>query len=131
MALAGSVAGLPRILRATHRSLVNHPRSAAAKESVAGIELQIPNSVLTVTRRRIPSHAIYGIVVGKGSPTPDYLLVGVPQFLQYWLLPRRYTPNTSVADWVVLYGDSGTPLARHVVESFRMGQHVTLVRTTS
>jgi hypothetical protein len=131
VALAASVAGLPRIVRATHARLVNHPRSVGAKESVAAAGLQIPDAVLTVTRARIPPHAVYGVVVGKGSPTPDYLLVGIPQFLQYWLLPRRYTPNASGAQWVVLYGDSGTSPARHVIASFRMGPRLTLVRTSS
>jgi hypothetical protein len=130
VALAAGVAGLPRIVRATHDRLVNHPESVAARESVAAVGLQIPNAVLRVTRERIPPNAIYGIVVGKGSPTPDYLLVGIPQFLQYWLLPRRFTPNASGAQWVVVYGDSGTSPIRHVIKSFRMGPHLTLVRTS-
>ena len=67
--------------------------------------VDIDVDTLLAARRVIPRSATYAVVPGKGvDVSTPVTLVALPQFLGYWLLPRRQTTDPRAAGWILSYG---------------------------
>jgi hypothetical protein len=123
VALVAGAFRLPSVARSTYRSVADGFESTAQRELAPAGQVQIPDDVLVQAARTIPRTAT---VVGPGSPTPAYLEAGIPQFLRYWLLPRKYVSDVRQAQWVILYGHA-PGLHEGVARSIAVAPSVRLV----
>jgi hypothetical protein len=69
-------------------------------------------------RSLIPPGATYAVVVGDVTPLPQYLHDGLPVLFEYWLLPRKQSPDVHGVDWVITFHQPseslGVPIRREI-----------------
>lgn len=60
---------------------------------------------LLAARKVIPPRATYALLPGRRvTVSTPVTWVALPQFVGYWLLPRRRTTDPRRADWIFAYG---------------------------
>ena len=106
VAVVVTAARVPDAFRsADARAEENARLSRLDRALVPARAVDIDVDTLLAARRVIPRPATYAVVAGKGvDVSTPVTLVALPQFLGYWLLPRRQTTDPRAAGWIVSYG---------------------------
>jgi hypothetical protein len=69
----------------------------------------------------LPPNATYTVVVGDVTPLAPYYHQGLPPLMQYWLLPRRYSPDIHAVDWVITFHQPSESLGVPVRKEHGLG----------
>ena len=85
------------------------------------LSLSLNPELFLRVRERLPGGAVYTVVVGDDSRTPPLWHEALAPLLQYWLLPRRYTPDLADADWVATFRESSERLGVSVTRELGLG----------
>ena len=106
VAVGVAAARVPDAFRAADaRSEENARLSRLDRALVPARAVDIDVDTLLAARRVIPPSATYAVVAGKRvDVSTPVTLVALPQFLGYWLLPRRQATNPRAAGWILSYG---------------------------
>jgi hypothetical protein len=98
------------------RSLIHPPpaRSLVERELVVAYNISVRPEVLLGAEKAIPRNATYAIAVGNSPPVASFQVSGIPSLLEYWLLPRKWTPDLHKADWIVSYNHPSETLGVRV-----------------
>jgi len=79
-------------------------------------------------RRHIPRDATYAVVVGDGPTVPDIVREGLPQLLEYALLPRRYAADVTGAQYIVTWDHPSETLGVPVKRELGLSSDANLVQ---
>lgn len=109
LAVIAAGSRVPHIARLGWTSLTTTPGSVQNRELAAVIYAQDPDMFLKAAQI-IPRGATYSVVVGNSPPTSSSFHQAIPLLFQYWLLPRRFTPDIHKASWVISYSHSSETL---------------------
>ncbi len=128
LALVAAALELPGAVGEAIDAVADGRPSRAERELAPGQGLGIDGDMLLRVRRVIPEEASYAIVFGDSIPLNEIQLTGIPQFLRYWLVPRRFEDERDDADWVIAYGHSSETLGIRVAEEVPLSELVNAVR---
>ncbi len=76
----------------------------------------------------IPRNAVYSVVVGNEPPTSADFHELLPFLFQYWLLPRRYTPDVHAAGWVISYSHPSETLGVRYSEELNISPTANVIK---
>src|SRR2546428_12891978 len=80
------------------------------------------NGALLKARRIMPRNATFAVRVGLDPPAVDgSVLDAITGLFRYWLLPRRFTPDSHAADWVVTFHHSSETLGVRIRREIGLG----------
>jgi hypothetical protein len=100
------------------------PRSEREFGGVLGGRMDF---ALAKARRIIPRDATFAVRVGYDPPVDSSIVEAIPGLFQYWLLPRRYTPDSHSAQWVVTFHHSSETLGVPIRREIGLGPDANLV----
>jgi hypothetical protein len=105
---------------------VRGPRHLVRDADLDPLSFFAPTNALVAATRVIPRNATYTIVVGdeKGG-TPVGI---VNDIFMFWLVPRRYVPSVSDADWAITYNQSSEKLGVGFSREVGLGPGVNAVK---
>jgi hypothetical protein len=127
-ALAAAAVELPGAIGDTADAARDGRPGRAERELAPAQGLDIPDEMLLRVRRVIPEDASFAVVLGDSIELTETQQTGIPQFLRYWLLPRRFEDERDDADWVIAYGQSSETLGVPVVEEVPLAEAINAVR---
>jgi hypothetical protein len=128
VALAAAAVELPGALGDAADALRDGRPDRAERELAPAQGLDIPDEMLLRVRQVIPEDASFAVVLGNSIELSDAQLTGIPQFLRYWLVPRRFEDERDDADWVIAYGQSSETLGIPVAEEVPLAEAINAVR---
>jgi hypothetical protein len=91
-------------------SQVTAPSESLTNRELAAVIIAQDPTMFQKAASIIPRNATYSVVVGNEPPTSADFHELLPFLFQYWLLPRRYTPDIHKASWVISYSHSSETL---------------------
>jgi hypothetical protein len=101
-ALGAALDRVPALVRAAEASL-DRPGESLAVSDMNPLKFFVSLDALQNARAAIPNGALYTVIVGNDPPLPGDDAIAIQPTIQFWLLPRRYTPQLRAARWVILY----------------------------
>jgi hypothetical protein len=120
LAVVAACSRVPQTIRHGWTSITAPVASVQNRELAAVIYAQDPDMFLKAARI-IPQGATYSVVVGDSPPTSSAFHEAIPLLFQYWLLPRRFTPDIHAASWVISYSHSSETLGIRYSEEINIG----------
>jgi len=120
LALLAAAARAPGVVQLAYDS-VTAPGQSATQRELAPFSSGLDVELLAATRA-IPATATYTIVFGSAVAPSD--VSGANSAIQYWLLPRRFTPDISAAQWVIAYDQAPETLGVHYRKVIPLGPDV-------
>jgi hypothetical protein len=128
VALAAAAVELPGAFDDAADAVKDGRPDRAERELAPAQGLDIPDEMLLRVRQVIPEDASFAIVLGDAIELTEAQLTGIPQFLRYWLVPRRFEDEQGDADWVISYGHSSETLGVPVAEEVELAEAINAVR---
>lgn len=122
LALFAAAARAPGVVRAGYDS-VRAPGQSATQRELAPFGSEIAGLIVAAAKA-IPGAATYTIVFGDAPPVSIDAEGGAASTFQYWLLPRRYTPDLASAEWVIAYHHASETVGVRYREEIPLGPYV-------
>ena len=129
LALIAAGSQAPKIARHAWSRATAPSESVTQRELAAVVYAQAPEMFLNAARI-IPRDATYSVVVGDTPPNTADFHELIPFLFQYWLLPRRFTPNPRAADWVISYDHPSETLGVRYSQELGIATAVNIVKVT-
>ena len=120
LALIAACSRVPHTARLGWKSAKTPANSVLNRELAAVVYAQDPEMFLKAAQI-IPRGATYSVVVGNSPPTSSSFHEAIPLLFQYWLLPRRFTPNIHAASWVISYSHPSETLGIRYSREINIG----------
>lgn len=103
LALLAAAARAPGVVQQAYDS-ATAPGQSATQRELAPFNSPLSGE-LVAAAQAIPAKATYTIVFGNEPPVSPSDESGANSAFQYWLLPRRFTPEVDAAQWVITYDE--------------------------
>jgi hypothetical protein len=128
VALSSALGQVSPVARTGWALLTAHTGPASGRELAPASSHGVSTQALELAAKTIPPDGHYAIVVGQQPPFDPSVANAVPSIVQYWLLPRRYTPNIKDASWILTYHAPSETLGLTVAQEIGLGPDANLVR---
>jgi hypothetical protein len=126
LALLAAAARAPSIVQLAYDT-VRAPGRSQAERELAPFGSEIAGQIVAA-ERAIPAGATYTIVFGNAPPVSPDEQGGANSVFQYWLLPRRFTPDIASAHWVIAYHHASETIGVRYRKEIPLGPYVNAFR---
>jgi hypothetical protein len=122
LALLSAAARAPGVVRVAYDTAKAPGLSMTQRElEPFSSELQ---GELVAAAKAIPPGATYTVVFGDAPPLGAGEQGGALSTFEYWLLPRRYTPDIASAQWVIGYHHASETMGVRYRKEIPLGPYV-------
>jgi hypothetical protein len=126
LALLAAAADAPGVVRLAYDS-VTAPSTSPTWRELTPFDYETSTELLAA-ERTIPPGATYTIVFGNAPPVAPPGAGWITSAFQYWLLPRRYTPDLASAQWVIGYHHASETIGVRYRKEIPLGPYVNTFR---
>jgi hypothetical protein len=106
---------------------IRSPAPSLTDREFGGVLGDRMNFALTKASRIIPRDATFAIRTGQDPPVDSAIVQAIPPLFEYWLLPRRYTPDVHAAQWVITFHHSSEAMGVPIRKEIGLGPDANLV----